>query len=49
MENKYLTVAAVNKYIKYRFDNDASLKNIFIKAEISNVRKSKGFLYFVLN
>ena len=48
MENKYLTVAAVNKYIKYRFDNDASLKNIFIKAEISNVRKSKGFLYFVL-
>jgi len=48
MENKYLTVAAVNKYIKYRFDNDANLKNIFIKAEISNVRKSKGFLYFVL-
>ncbi|MBO4622657.1 MAG: exodeoxyribonuclease VII large subunit [Bacilli bacterium] len=48
MENKYLTVSAVNKYIKYRFDNDASLKNIFIKAEISNVRKSKGFLYFIL-
>ena len=47
-ENKYLTVSAVNKYIKYRFDNDASLKNIYIKAEISNVRKSKGFLYFVL-
>lgn len=47
-ENKYLTVSAVNKYIKYRFDNDASLKNIYIKAEVSNVRKSKGFLYFVL-
>ena len=47
-ENKYLTVSAINKYIKYRFDNDASLKNIYVKAEISNVRKSKGFLYFVL-
>ena len=47
-ENKYLTVSAINKYIKYRFDNDASLKNIYLKAEVSNVRKSKGFLYFVL-
>lgn len=47
-DKKYLTVSAINKYIKYRFDNDASLKNIYIKAEISNVRKSKGFLYFVL-
>ena len=47
-ENKYLTVSAINKYIKYRFDNDAGLKNIYLKAEISNVRKSKGFLYFVL-
>ena len=46
--NKYLTVAALNKYLYYKFDNDLNLRDIYLKAEISNVRLSKGILYFVL-
>lgn len=48
MNNKYLTVSALNKYLYYKFDNDLNLRNIYLKAEISNVRLSKGILYFVL-
>ena len=46
--NKYLTVAALNKYLYYKFDNDLNLRDIYLKAEISNIRLSKGILYFVL-
>lgn len=45
---RYLTVAAVNKYLQYKIDSDGNLKNIYLKAEISNARISKGILYFVL-
>lgn len=48
MADKYLTVAALNKYLYYKFDNDLNLRDIYLKAEISNVRLSKGILYFVL-
>lgn len=48
MDNKYLTVAALNKYLYYKFDNDLNLRCVYLKAEISNVRLSKGILYFVL-
>lgn len=48
MENKYITVSALNRYIQYKFDNDVHLQTVFIKAEISNLRLSKGILYFVL-
>lgn len=48
MTNKYLTVAALNKYLYYKFDNDLNLRDIYLKAEISNIRLSKGILYFVL-
>lgn len=48
MENKYLTVSALNKYLYYKFDNDLNLRCVYLKAEISNVRLSKGILYFVL-
>lgn len=48
MENKYITVSALNRYIQYKFDNDIHLQNVYIKAEISNIRFSKGILYFVL-
>lgn len=47
-ESKYLSVSALNKYLYYKFDNDLNLRNLYIKAEISNVRLSKGILYFVL-
>ncbi len=45
---KYLSVSALNRYLYYKFDNDLNLRNIYLKAEISNVRFSKGILYFVL-
>ena len=47
MENKYLTVSAITKYLKYKFDTDDNLKNVFIKGEISNFKKhTSGHLYF---
>ena len=48
MDNKYLTVSALNKYIGYKFDTDVNLKNINIKGEISNIRVSNNHLYFSL-
>ena len=48
MENKYLTVSALNKYLAYKFETDSALRNLFIKGEISNFRISKGHLYFSL-
>lgn len=45
---KYLSVSALNKYLYYKFDTDLNLRNVYLKAEISNVRFSKGILYFVL-
>ncbi len=48
MENKYLTVSALNKYIAYKFDKDIHLQNVVLKAEISNIRLSNGIMYFVL-
>ncbi len=49
MERKYLTVTALNRYIKYRFENDQNLQDILLKAEISNFKRhSRGHLYFTL-
>ena len=49
MERKPITVSALNKYLKYRFDNDANLQNILLRAEISNFKRhSRGHLYFTL-
>lgn len=45
----YLSVSALTKYLKYRFDNDKNLKNIHLKGEISNFKRhSSGHLYFTL-
>lgn len=47
MNDKYLTVTAVTKYIKYKIDTDDNLKYIFIKGEISNCKyHSTGHIYF---
>lgn len=48
MENKYLTVTALNKYIGYKFETDNALRNVYVKGEISNLRISNGHLYFSL-
>lgn len=48
-EKKYLTVTALNRYIKYKFDYDKNLKEIFIAGEISNFKAhSRGHFYFTL-
>lgn len=47
--DKYLSVKAITKYIKYKFDQDPHLLNVFIKGEISNFKRhSSGHLYFAL-
>ena len=48
-EKRYLSVTALTKYIKYKFDNDAHLKNVLLKGEISNFKRhSRGHFYFTL-
>ena len=46
MENKYISVSALNRYLEYRFNNDKHLQLAYIKAEISNIRISNGIMYF---
>ncbi|CAG7913649.1 Exodeoxyribonuclease 7 large subunit [Mammaliicoccus sciuri] len=47
--DKYLSVTAITKYIKYKFDQDPHLLNVFIKGEISNFKRhSSGHHYFAL-
>lgn len=49
MEQRYLTVTALNKYIKLKFDRDTHLQVVHLKAEISNFKHhSRGHLYFTL-
>ncbi|MCI9049889.1 MAG: exodeoxyribonuclease VII large subunit [Coprobacillus sp.] len=49
MEKKYISVFALNKYIKAKMDQDISLQNIYIQGEISNYRPHpSGHLYFTL-
>ena len=49
MEKKYLTVSALNRYLKARIDADEQLQKILIKGEISNFKHhSSGHLYFTL-
>ncbi|UXR79477.1 exodeoxyribonuclease VII large subunit [Staphylococcus sp. IVB6218] len=46
---KYLTVSALTKYIKYKFDQDPHLQSVLIKGELSNFKRhSSGHLYFAL-
>ena len=46
-DSKYLTVTAINKYLKYKFDNDNNLTNVYLKGEISNLKyHTTGHLYF---
>jgi len=46
---KYLTVSALNRYLKFKFDSDRELQSILLKAEISNFKRhSRGHLYLTL-
>ncbi|NHM93260.1 MULTISPECIES: exodeoxyribonuclease VII large subunit [Staphylococcus] len=45
----YLTVSALTKYIKYKFDKDPHLQSVLIKGEVSNFKRhSSGHLYFAI-
>ena len=44
-----LPISALNRYLKFKFDNDTNLQNVLLKAEISNFKRhSRGHLYFTL-
>ncbi len=46
-KDKYLTVGALTRYIKYKIDSDEHLKTVFLKGEISNFKlHSAGHMYF---
>lgn len=49
LEPKYLTVYALTKYIKRKFDADPHLQDLYVKGEISNFKQhSSGHMYFTL-
>lgn len=49
MNNNYITVSQLNKYLKYKFDNDSNLVGIYLKGEISNFKAhSRGHFYFTI-
>jgi len=48
-EKRYLTVTALTKYIKRKFDMDPHLQDIWVKGEISNFKMhSRGHMYFTI-
>ena len=49
MNDKYITVTQLTRYIKYKIDNDAHLNEVFLRGEISNFKAhSRGHFYFTL-
>ncbi len=45
--DKYLTVTALTKYLKFKLESDINLKKIYLKGEISNFKAhSTGHYYF---
>ena len=49
MNNNYISVGALTRYIKYKIDNDVNLNEVFLKGEISNFKAhSRGHFYFTL-
>ncbi len=48
-DSKYLTISALNRYIKYKFEYDKNLSDVLVSAEISNFKRhATGHLYFSL-
>lgn len=47
--NSYLSVKALTKYIKRKFDADPHLRDVYVTGELSNVKvHSSGHIYFTL-
>ena len=47
LDKKYITVSALNNYLKRKIDVDMQLQHVFIKGEISNFKKKYEFWSFV--
>ena len=48
MSEEYITVSALTKYIKYKFDKDPHLGRVYLTGEISNFRLRPTHQYFSL-
>ena len=49
MEDKYISVTALTRYIKYKIDNDNHLQEVYLKGEISNFKAhTRGHYYFTI-
>ena len=49
MNKKYISITALTKYLKFKFDEDPNLQEIYIKGEISNFKAhTRGHYYFTL-
>ena len=49
MNNNYITITELTRYLKSKFDEDYSLRRVFIKGEISNFKAhTRGHYYFTL-
>ena len=48
MSEEYVTVSALTKYIKYKFDKDPNLGRVYLTGEISNFRLRPTHQYFSL-
>lgn len=49
MGDKYISVTALTRYIKYKIDNDMHLQDVYLKGEISNFKAHpRGHYYFTI-
>ena len=49
MENNYLTITELTRYLKGKFESDENLKKVYLKGEISNFKAhTRGHFYFTL-
>lgn len=49
MNKEYISISDINRIIKFTIDNNESLRSVYIKGEISNIKfHSRGHLYFSL-
>jgi exodeoxyribonuclease VII large subunit len=48
-DNKYLSITAITRYLKYKFETDNHLQDVYLKGEISNFKPhTRGHFYFTL-
>ncbi len=49
MNNNYITISELNRYLKIKFENDTNLRMVYLKGEISNFKAhTRGHYYFTL-